>query len=644
MAIDKIKKAHIFVHNDDYVKFISGLKQLSIVELMQEEHLKTSDFFDDYSYDEVRDIVNKIEFVLNILKKYLSIKEFRLLSDNYKIQTKREILDLVNNTYTLLDSADKKIKSYDTEIQLLENKKDVLKHYKTFDADLMVLYSLKQVKHFFCKINSSKFEKFLSAIKNVKNTEILWYNKEKLNTYFFCLYQNEPFFEIDNIIKTYNVEVVEIDKDIKFPTISEEITFIEQKIYENNQLKSVLMSNISEVYQKFITQILSSYKNVLELNDYFIAQKNFAHTSKTKIINCWLPLMYLKKFETFVQKFENISFLLTNPSPNEEVPIVLKNKPSMEPYEFVTTLYSYPKQTNIDPTSLLAPFFTLFFGLCMSDVIYGFLLFLTWFLIRKKIANFGKLGQLFSLLKYLGIGTIFGGIFLDSFLGFTVLRKYSGTERVVLFDPLNKPIDFLKFSFLLGLVHIIFGMTIKFYQSVKIKDFWASVETFLWKILLLSLVPSVYQLIFAQQVSQEIYSISLKVAFWTTIVMIIVLSRDTKNIFLKPFSALFKLYSIVGYFSDIFSYARILALSLAGAAISQTINLLSATTWNIKFVGPIISVIIFLCGHSFNFAVNCLGAFVHSARLQYLEFFSKFFEGGGRPIKYFSPIKQIVKS
>ena len=506
MAIDKIKKVHIFVHNDDYVKFISGLKQLSIVELIQEEHLKTADFFDDYSYDEVRDIVSKLEFVLNIFKKYLSIKEFKLSSDNYKIQTKNEILSFVNNIYALSDTADKKIKSYDTENQFLENKKDILKHYHTFDANLMILYSLKQVKHFFCKINSSKFEKFLSAIKSVNNTEILWYNKEKLNTYFFCFYQTQSFLEVDNIIKTYNVEIVDIIKDIKFPTISEEITFVEQKIYENNRSKAVLITNLSETYNGYITRILSSYKNVLELNDYFIAQKNFVHTFKTKIINCWLPCIYLKKFETFVQKFENVSFLLTDPSPNEEIPIVLKNKPSIEPYEFVTTLYSYPKQTNVDPTTLLAPFFTLFFGLCMSDVVYGFLLFLTWFLIRKKIDHFGKIGQLFSLLKYLGIGTIFGGIFLDSFLGFTILRKYSGTEKVVLFDPLNKPIDFLKFSFLLGLVHIIFGMSVKFYQSVKLKDFWASVEIFLWKILLLSLVPAVYQLIFAQQVSQEIYS------------------------------------------------------------------------------------------------------------------------------------------
>jgi V/A-type H+-transporting ATPase subunit I len=541
----------------------------------------------------------------------------------------------------VLDDIDKKIKFCDTENQFLETKKEILQNYQTLDVNLQTLHTLKNVSYFFGKIESLKFEKFLSSIKDVGFTTILWQNKTKLYTYFFCLFQKQVFSKIENITKTFNVEIINLFKDIKSSTIVDEILFIDQKIAENNKTKIELLENVSKIYNETIAQLLSSYKEVLELNDYFVVQKNFVSTLKTKVITCWIPEMYLKKFQTFVQKFNNITFLLTDPLPNEEVPIVLKNIPSIEPYEFVTTLYSYPKQTNVDPTVLLAPFFTLFFGLCMSDVVYGFLLFLTWFLVRKKIHNFGEIRKLFSLLKYLGIGTILAGFFLDSFLGFSVLRNYTHTQKIVLFDPLNKPIDFLKFSFLLGLIHIIFGMMIKFYQNVKLKKFWESIEIILWEILVLSLVPSVYKLIFAQQLNEKISSVSITVAFWTMIVMVIVLSRDTKNIFLKPFTALFKLYSVVGYFSDIFSYARILALALAGAAISQTINLVSSTTWNIKFIGPVVSGIIFLFGHSFNFLVNCLGAFVHSARLQYLEFFSKFFEGGGRPIKYFSPIKQV---
>ncbi len=643
MSIDKIKKAYVFVHDEDYLDFVFGLKQLSIVELVNIEYKKPSFYFNNFSQEEIRENLSRLEFGMGIFKKYLSIKEMYLTKREYLSLNKKEVIDFSNYVYKHLEEIDKKIKIFETELEHLESKINVLKKFELFDADINLLKKIKNINYFFSELDFKKYEKFKEKVYKFKYLTIPWEEKNKLTVSFFCLYHNIINEELNKYLLENNVEIYNFLKDCSKNSLLDEIVETKEKInIINSELKNLKLE-VEKFYEKNRNRFLSCYKDLLELNDYILAQNNFGTTSRIKIISFWVPEIYLSKLIEYINKYSSIYYLFIDPLPQDDVPIVLKNKPIVQPYEFVTTLYSYPKKDNLDPTVFLAPFFTLFFALCMSDVVYGIFLFFVWFFLKNKIKTFGKLEQLFVLFKYLGIITIFAGVITDSFIGFNVLKNFGFTKRIILFDPLKKPIDFLKFSFLLGLIQITFGMMIKFFRSVKLKDFWGMIEMLLWKILLISLVPAVYQLIFAQRVNQVIYSITLKVALVTGIVMIIILGRETKNIFLKPFSALFKLYSIVGYYSDIFSYARILALSLAGTAISQTINLLSNTTWNIKFFGPILSILIFIAGHMFNFTVNCLGAFVHSARLQYLEFFSKFFEGGGRPIKYFSPIKQFVK-
>jgi V/A-type H+-transporting ATPase subunit I len=270
---------------------------------------------------------------------------------------------------------------------------------------------------------------------------------------------------------------------------------------------------------------------------------------------------------------------------------------------------------------------------------------LTWILLRKKIPKISEYYKLVTLFKYLGTTSIIVGIFLDSFLGFSLFKDFKLPIKTVLFDPLNRPIDMLKFTFLLGIIQIIFGLLINTVKNFKDKEILSGIDSLSWAIFIVVFAPIVYKLFFPQDVPQSLINRCSKISLFLFLFIVIFQSRDIKPIFLKPVNFFVKAYNTIGYYADILSYSRILALALASSAIAQTINLFvfklfKSELLGIKYVEPALAPIVFVGGHIFNFIMSILGGLVHSARLQYLEFFSKFFVSGGRPIKLFQPIRK----
>ena len=304
-----------------------------------------------------------------------------------------------------------------------------------------------------------------------------------------------------------------------------------------------------------------------------------------------------------------------------EVPVQLKNNWLTKPLNMVTEMYSLPRYDNVDPNPLMAPFFILFYGIMMADMGYGLLMFLAGFLISKKYAPKGTAGNLFGLMTLCGISTFIMGALTGGFFGdflTQVVKLTTGGDFTLpaLFTPLDDTLMILIGAMALGMVQIITGMAISFVRKLKNGQVMDAVwEELTWWV------------VFA--------GIGLMAAGMTSVVLyvglaMVVLGPVLTNKGFGKITGIFgSLYNhITGYFGDILSYSRLMALMLAGSVIAQVFNTLGAIPGNI-----IVFLIISLAGNALNFALNLLGCYVHDLRLQCLEYFGKFYEDGGKPFK-----------
>ena len=304
-----------------------------------------------------------------------------------------------------------------------------------------------------------------------------------------------------------------------------------------------------------------------------------------------------------------------------DVPVRLKNNWFTRPLNMVTEMYSLPAYNNVDPNPLMAPFFILFYGIMMADMGYGILMFLAGTIVSKKYRPKGTMGHMMGLLQLCGVATFIWGALTGGFFGdflTQVVKLTTGGDFALpsLFTPLNDTLMILVGAMALGLVQIITGMAVSFIRKLKAGQVLDAVfEEVTWWI------------VFA--------GVGLMAAGVTNLVLyaglalIVIGPLVTGQGFGKIMGIFGSLYNhVTGYFGDILSYARLMALMLAGSVIAQVFNTLGAIPGNI-----VIFLVISLAGNALNFALNLLGCYVHDLRLQCLEYFGKFYEDGGKPFR-----------
>ena len=303
------------------------------------------------------------------------------------------------------------------------------------------------------------------------------------------------------------------------------------------------------------------------------------------------------------------------------VPVQLKNNWFTRPLNMVTEMYSLPAYNNVDPNPLMAPFFILFYGIMMADMGYGLLMFLAGTLVAKKFRPQGTMGHMMGLLQLCGVSTFIWGALTGGFFGdflTQAVKLTTGGDFALpsLFTPLNDTLMILIGAMALGLVQIITGMAISFIRKIKAGQVLDAVfEEVTWWIVFLGIG------LMAAGVTN--------LALYAGIALIVIGPLVTGQGFGKIMGIFGSLYNhVTGYFGDILSYARLMALMLAGSVIAQVFNTLGAIPGNI-----IVFLIISLAGNALNFALNLLGCYVHDLRLQCLEYFGKFYEDGGKPFR-----------
>ncbi|MCD5381148.1 MAG: hypothetical protein LR008_01070 [Candidatus Pacebacteria bacterium] len=325
---------------------------------------------------------------------------------------------------------------------------------------------------------------------------------------------------------------------------------------------------------------------------------------------------------------------------DEAPPVEIQNSAFIQPFEAITRLYGMPGHRDLDPTVFLAGFFFLFFGLSLTDVGYGVFLMgvaimvLTMFKVSNEIRVFAK------LLLFMGLGSALVGLLFGGYLGISPEALPDFLLAIQLFDPIGDPLPVFYLALSLGVVQVMTGMVIKIYSDYKNDKLMEGIlDQGPW--LLMFMIGILYLLTSIGYVDILPLANITNLIYVGIALIIMASGRKGETVLQKVQSAALSLYNSIGYFSDILSYSRLLALGLATTALAFAVNLIAEiVAESIPYVGTVISIVVLVVGHLFTLMVNTLGAFIHSARLQFVEFFGKFIAGTG---KQFAPLSRTEK-
>ena len=375
------------------------------------------------------------------------------------------------------------------------------------------------------------------------------------------------------------------------------------------------------------------YDKMTVRRDKYRALENIGITKNAFFISGYVPETDGQKLKDELSKRFTVAVELTEPDSEEDVPADFNNNTFVAPVERITSDYSMPSKNDVDPNPIMAIFYYFFFGMMFSDAGYGLLL-----MIVCGILGFGnvlekKNRNTYRMFFYCGVSTTFWGLMYGSFFGdmIATVSNTFGSGRLalspILVDPVKKPLTVLIMSVAFGTVHILTALAIKFYMTWRNGEKWAAVfDTGFWILVIAGIGVLATGMAFKIPIVTQIGKYT---AIGAAIGLVLTQGRSSKNPILKLFNGILSLYDITSFVGDVLSYSRLMALGLATGVIASVVNVLGSLGGN-SIVGLIAFIVISIFGHLLNFAINMLGAYVHTNRLQYVEFYQKFYEGGGR--------------
>lgn len=370
------------------------------------------------------------------------------------------------------------------------------------------------------------------------------------------------------------------------------------------------------------------------------------HSKHTFVIYGYIPEEDCEKLEKLCNRVSvcHIDFA----DANDDAPVKLKNNKFAQPAQGIVNMYSPPSHSDIDPTPLLAFFFYFFFGMMFSDAGYGLLMTVAIGVVLKVFKPDTQMRNNLKLFQYCGVSTFLWGLVFGSIFGdapAVLYNHFTGADITMAqilpwptIDPQKDALTLMVISIAFGLVHILVGMGCKFYICLKQKDYGgAFFDTGLWMLLLIGIAV----LAAGMFMSNVLLYAGAVIAIACAVGLVLTQGRHKKG-FGKVIGGLASLYDITSYISDLLSYSRLLALGLTTGVMAQVFNML-ATMFGTGVAGTIIMVVILIIGHAINIGLNALGSYVHTMRLQYVEMFSKFYEGGGQEFEPFSLKSKYIK-
>lgn len=548
--------------------------------------------------------------------------DFSVMLDQKLYETAVLLRDEINGIVKQI--AEQKNASSRAQLQIT-----ALEPWKDLDLDLSVTQTRSTALMYLtaaADVNLEELEKDL-----LEASPLCYIHKVSSSSEMSCLlvlYHKDAQDAVMEVIKGFNTN--RPDFASCKGTAAENISLLKNQIETSAQEIERLTEQLKAAAES--AQLLKTGSDMISVQiDDQKVRENIFQTQSVFALTGWIAEEDADKVKKLLDRY-SCYYTLEQPAEGDDPPVKLKNNKFVQPYELITEMYSLPTPDGIDPTPMLTPFFILFFGMMLADAGYGLLIFLLCFIGLKKFKpDEGFLKSAMQIGTSCGLSTMFWGVMYGGYFGNLipqVAESWFGKTITIpaVFDMLNDPMSIMILSFLLGAVHLFTGMGIKIYMLAKRGHLMDGLmDVGLWYLILVGL---------PMMVLPAVANVGKILAIVGAVGLILTQGRHEKNILMKPIKGVMSLYDITGYLSDVLSYSRVLALGLAGGIIANVFNLLG-TMPGFNLIGIIAFLLIFVIGHVFNLAISGLGAYVHTSRLQYVEFFGKFYEAGGKPFRPF---------
>ncbi len=544
----------------------------------------------------------------------------------------------------------KEIGEQKAEVPRLEQQLDMLVPWQSFDLPLD-FKGTKKAAAFIGTVPEGltaeqAAEKIRSLAPEADSADVTVVSGSKEQTCLFIVCTRQQREQVNTALKEM--------KFVKAPFTSE--IPAEQKRELEEELAKV-KARIKEI-EEAITAMASEREYLKFALDYYTmrAEKyqvlgGLAQSPKTFAITGYVPADKAQQLKDLLESSYTLAVELSDPGADEDTPVLLENNAFAAPVETIVESYSLPAKGEDDPSMVVALSYYILFGLMLSDAAYGIIMVAACaFCIKKFPGMEPGLKKALKLFLYCGISTTFWGFMFGSFFGDSVnviATTFFNRPDIRLaplwFEPVSIPMKMLVFSFSVGIIHLFLGLGVKLYSCLKNGQIADGIyDVIFWYMLVGGAI--VYMLTIEMVTSMLGLGFTLPAGVGTAAAVIAVIGlvgivftsgRESKNWGKRLLKGLYGAYGITSYLSDILSYSRLLALGLATSVISTVFNKMGSMMGN-SIPGAIAFILVFLIGHALNLAINALGAYVHTNRLEFVEFFGKFYEGGGRKFHPFA--------
>ena len=604
--ITKMKKLTFLVYHKEYEEFLNSLRELGVVHIVE----KQQGAADNTELQENIRLSNRLAATLKLLQNQKHEKNAVIATEGGTAARGMQVLDEVDALQTEHGKLLQQLQSYAKE-------KEALEAWGNFEPD-----NVQKLK------NAGYVIGFYSCSEGNY--------KEEWETEYNAMIVNRISSKVFFVTLTKGGQEVDLDvEQAKLPAYSlahlETLYNTTEQAVEENEKKLV---TLSETEIPSLKAALKELQSQIEFSKVVLSSEQTAG-DKLMLIEGWAPAFSQVEIEAYLND-AHVYYEITDPMPGDNVPIRLNNKGFFAWFEPICKLYMLPKYNELDLTPFFAPFFMVFFGLCLGDSGYGLFLFLgatAYRLLAKKVPPSMK--SIISLIQVLSASTFFCGLLTGTFFGANIYDLdwpiVQRLKHAVLMD--NN--DMFRLSLILGVIQILFGMVLKAVNQTIQFGFKYAIATIGWIILLVSTAVSA---LFASSELLSMGGTAYKVVLCISGAMIFLFNTPGKNIFMNIGLGLWDSYNMVtGLLGDVLSYVRLFALGLSGGILAGVFNSLAVgMSPDNVIAGPIVMVLIFVIGHAINMFMNVLGAMVHPMRLTFVEFFKNSgYEGGGKEYKPF---------
>ena len=646
MAKLKMKKIELIALLTDSKKIIELLQRKGIVEICSntdDELFKTNVTSVVSSFEKFK--VTAIQ-ALEILDRYAPEK--KALADMLNGRTEVDKHDFGKGAMeleTIMNSAreivrcNRSIIDFENTISQLDVKCDTLREWTNLDVPL----NFKGTASTSAFIGSVPFMISANEIEakfpSGCSAEVISSSKEQTNIFVMLSKDSEE-------------EASEVLRSMSFIPISIKENMIPKELLRSYNMEKEKLEKSIEQLKKKIIQLAENRQKLKFVVDYLQMRKDkyealndLGFTEKTFVLTGYIPEKHTLSLQKEIESKFTALITYSEPENGEDVPVLLENSGFSAPVEGITKMYALPSEKDVDPTPVMSFFYYLFFGMMLSDAGYGLLMLIGTTIALKKFKLETSMRKTLTMFRNCGISTIIWGALFGSWFGDIVQvvgREFFHKEIgsiALWFQPLDDPIKLLLYSFALGILHLFLGVAVSFRMTWKEgKKLDAFLDTVPVYLTVLGVAPLAAGIL--TNVPSVLKTIGTYMMIAGVILLVLTSGRHSKSVFGKFFGGIYALYNTAtGYLSDILSYSRLLALGLATGSIASVINLIGTMPENTA-VKAVLLVIVFIVGHTANLAINLLGAYVHTDRLQFVELFSKFYTGGGRE---FAPLTTNTK-